>query len=388
MGDCYRFGYGVEKDYEEAVKWYQEAADQGDEEAQNILGDCYRFGWGVEKDYEEAVKWYQEAADQGNADAQRCLGDCYRFGNGVEKNEKKAVEWYREAADQGDAEALKLLGDCYRNGDCVAQNKSEAIEWYHKAAAQGNIVSMATLGKCYYTGEGVKQDDALAYEWFMKAAADNDPTEKFYWDDTVSNEKIIKSGYHYLVNGAGLFYDTQWIPKSEISEYRHQHPGKIARGMSEFVFSDSSRTGCYLYSNLEIARIMETSGIHTVYLDSNLCDEFKGIGSAIGDFFGPIGDFFDGSAIGDFFGDIGDFFDVWAQPIFWTLYFIYGVAYLINAIAFPLPWWGWLLSIPCVLIGSLIYLAGAIEAEYSFEWGCFIGGGLFLGGGMWLLLAL
>lgn len=32
--------------------------------AQNRLGDVYRFGEGVEQSYEEAVKWYQKAAEQ------------------------------------------------------------------------------------------------------------------------------------------------------------------------------------------------------------------------------------------------------------------------------------------------------------------------------------
>ena len=37
LGSCYETGSGVEKDDAEAVKWYRKAAEQGDEEAKNVL---------------------------------------------------------------------------------------------------------------------------------------------------------------------------------------------------------------------------------------------------------------------------------------------------------------------------------------------------------------
>ncbi|MCD8070178.1 MAG: hypothetical protein LUE08_02175 [Akkermansiaceae bacterium] len=52
---------------------------------------------------------YQEAAEQGNAEAQYRLGECYAEGEGVEKDVKEAVRWWRKAADQGHAEARMAL---------------------------------------------------------------------------------------------------------------------------------------------------------------------------------------------------------------------------------------------------------------------------------------
>ncbi len=53
------------EDYDNAVPLLQEAADQGDPVAQNKPGNCNIYGWGVEQDYEEGLKWYHLAADQG-----------------------------------------------------------------------------------------------------------------------------------------------------------------------------------------------------------------------------------------------------------------------------------------------------------------------------------
>lgn len=77
--------------------------------AQFNLGDCYYSGKGVEQSYEEAVKWFRKAAEQGYADAQWMLGVCYYEGKGIEQSYTEAVKWYRMAAEQGSERALKAL---------------------------------------------------------------------------------------------------------------------------------------------------------------------------------------------------------------------------------------------------------------------------------------
>lgn len=57
----------------EAVKWYRQAADQGDVLAQFNLGVFYETGEGVSVDQEQAINWYRKAAQQGHADAQEAL---------------------------------------------------------------------------------------------------------------------------------------------------------------------------------------------------------------------------------------------------------------------------------------------------------------------------
>lgn len=109
-GDDYYFGRnGKTQSYEEAVKWYRKAAEQGYASAQCDLGYCYEKGQGVTKDYAEAVKWYRKAAEQGHAYAQYNLGNRYANGQGVTKDETETVKWYRKAAAQGDEYAQNAL---------------------------------------------------------------------------------------------------------------------------------------------------------------------------------------------------------------------------------------------------------------------------------------
>ena len=86
------------------------------------------------KNYAEAARWYQKAADQGDAGAQTNLGSAYANGHGVPQNQAEAVLWWKKAADQGDANAQFRLGFAYFHGQGVAQDQAEAYFWADLAA--------------------------------------------------------------------------------------------------------------------------------------------------------------------------------------------------------------------------------------------------------------
>lgn len=106
---AYFNGNDVEKDGEEAVKWWTKASQLGHVMAQATLGCCYGEGKGTELDNKKAKYWFGMAARQGNAIAQVNLGICYNEGRGVEKNLKEAKRLFKLAAKQGIAPAHAAL---------------------------------------------------------------------------------------------------------------------------------------------------------------------------------------------------------------------------------------------------------------------------------------
>jgi len=56
-------------DYATALNTFRPLAEQGEAQAQFKLGVMYHQGLEVEQDYEEAVRWYRKATDQGLARA-------------------------------------------------------------------------------------------------------------------------------------------------------------------------------------------------------------------------------------------------------------------------------------------------------------------------------
>jgi TPR repeat protein len=127
----------------------------------------------VEKDYEEAAKWWRKATDQNNPDAQFKLGVLYSSGRGVEKNEEEAVELYRRAAEQNISEAQLKLGVMYYSGrGGGAKDILAAYAWCKIAATNGN-----TDAKCYkdnitmkLTPEQISEAETFAKELLNKIA--------------------------------------------------------------------------------------------------------------------------------------------------------------------------------------------------------------------------
>lgn len=131
-------GNGVEKNEAEAAKWYQKAADAGNDYAQVNLGVFYQTGGcGMQKDIVKAVEWYEKASAQGNAYAQYYLARLYENGVGVKKDMKKAVELYGKAANGGMANAMFTYALKLGLGDGVDANVEEALKWAEKAVTSG-----------------------------------------------------------------------------------------------------------------------------------------------------------------------------------------------------------------------------------------------------------
>lgn len=95
--------------YENAAKYFLQAADKGNVSAFYQLGDLYYNGNGVNKSLPTAKKLFTTAAGQGHKEAQYMLGVMFRNGQGGEKNIQQAKLWLQKAAYQGHSKAARLL---------------------------------------------------------------------------------------------------------------------------------------------------------------------------------------------------------------------------------------------------------------------------------------
>jgi hypothetical protein len=172
LGRCLVNGSGVAKDVGRGLALARESAAAGSSFGQFVVGKCYyHAGWGVAKDYAEAMRWYQLAAAQGHAVAQCKLGLMFARGRGVAHDDAEAARWYRLSAGQGHVRAQFNLGVMFARGQGVAQDDAEAVRWYRLAAAQGHAVAQYNLGFMFEKGRGVTHDDAEAVRWYRLSAA-------------------------------------------------------------------------------------------------------------------------------------------------------------------------------------------------------------------------
>ena len=164
----------VRGDYVQALNILRPLAAQGDAWAPTFIGNMYRDGQGVTQNYQEALKWWRLAADQGTegtAVAQYNIGELYHNGKGVAKNYQEALKWFRLAAAQGSAAAQASIGVMYYRGQGVTQDHKEAGKWFRLAAEQGYAEAQVIIGVMYDKGQGVTQDYASAHMWYNLASS-------------------------------------------------------------------------------------------------------------------------------------------------------------------------------------------------------------------------
>ena len=180
LGFCFLKGYGEMKNREKAEAFFKDSiqsirasAEKGNATDELFLAMSYAYGCGSAPDDREAVRWYKQAAEHGNAQAEYQLGQLYENGldDLVPQNYREAVKWYQKAAEHGNAKAQFDLGLRYSAGDLVPQNDKESFKWFRKSAESGYSKAQFVIGMCYLVGEGVPENETEAAKWFRKAAA-------------------------------------------------------------------------------------------------------------------------------------------------------------------------------------------------------------------------
>ena len=143
-----------------------ELANQGNPEFQHRLA---RHHLAITKDYSEAKKWLELAADQGYSPALIDLGYFYLTEKYTEKDTEKGEGYFRLAIAKGDSNAMLMLGYIYWHGDYVPENKGEALRLWRQSAELGNGGALRALGKCYLYGNVVEKNYDEAFRCFVAA---------------------------------------------------------------------------------------------------------------------------------------------------------------------------------------------------------------------------
>lgn len=131
LGYIYRSGYVngkkvVGKDYPAAISWFSKVVSNSASDfkaslhkyhAADLIGDMYSSGGhGIKRDYLEAVNWYKQSYELGNNyDSPVKLAELYvTGGNGLEKNDAEAVKWLERSHEK--YKTKYLLAEMYEQG--------------------------------------------------------------------------------------------------------------------------------------------------------------------------------------------------------------------------------------------------------------------------------
>jgi TPR repeat protein len=207
-----------EKNYEGAIKWFNESVQEGEGETQFMLSHYV-------KDEEEELWFLKSASDKEHDESQLYLGLTYRnkedfdsalFWFTVLYENKKAgfmryeaarhiaelfikrasswkdfvnaIEWYKKATELGDSLSPYYLGKIYEvslkgktNTDEMPgeyyklnyKDKEEAAKWYLKSAEAEYEDAQYLCANLFFNGRGVIRNYAKSYHWMLRVACSN-----------------------------------------------------------------------------------------------------------------------------------------------------------------------------------------------------------------------
>jgi TPR repeat protein len=149
------------------------AAQLGYKGALHLLGQIYADGGlndNDEPDEKTALKWFLEAADKDDPEAQMVVAEYYEDGKGgLKRNSALVVEWQTKAADLTYPPAQVTLARRYIAGSAVSRDYEKAMNLLQKAIEQQYPDAYYHLAEMYERGRGTKRDKTTALKFYRLA---------------------------------------------------------------------------------------------------------------------------------------------------------------------------------------------------------------------------
>jgi len=142
VGRCHYYGWGTERNYLEAFRWFTKSDQDGHPSAKWFLAYCYCMGRGTAEDPVKGVQMIQSLKRQNQKYPKELLGYCLLYGKGIEPDYAEAKKLLEEA---NTGLSWKYLGDMYDKGLGVPENVPMAVSCYEKAVKAGEASASEEL---------------------------------------------------------------------------------------------------------------------------------------------------------------------------------------------------------------------------------------------------
>lgn len=255
MAQNYENGTGAyNKNIQQALEWYEKAAEAGSIEAQEYLAEVLFEGKnGFQKNDDKALRWNEACAKRGKSSSYLPLAELYSKKNQTEN----VIIWLRKYCELNNEDISQIL----RLGKIIGANKAEGFNWIQKASEAGN--KEATI-LCLNAMKAKSLKDAVPF--YKRAIADG--------NIVVTNEYA-----RLLLNGAN------GIPKDETEGRR------LLEIASNTVFNTYSEYKCddpfiqnyvdsipYLLSNIkngDIDAVFKMILIYRILKDDDMLERMR-----------------------------------------------------------------------------------------------------------------
>jgi TPR repeat protein len=129
-GQFYFYGTLMDKNYLEAFKWFEKAAEQFDPMAFSYLALMHEKGLGAEQDYNQAESFYQKALESGDVKARIALANWYIHGIHYQRDHGKAKDLLTPALEASDSQLVaeySLLLTCSEEYEITDIDSAQSV---------------------------------------------------------------------------------------------------------------------------------------------------------------------------------------------------------------------------------------------------------------------
>lgn len=124
---------------------------------------------------QEAIVWFEKAAEKGLEPAQLQTGRLYRDGTkGIQKNPVKAAFWLQKAASLLNKQDLFSLVQILQRGPKEVRDTKKADEWLELFIKKSTPKELNDLADQYWAGQGVRRNFDLGGALALGAIAKGD----------------------------------------------------------------------------------------------------------------------------------------------------------------------------------------------------------------------
>ena len=157
-------------EYRKANRLCQEASAAGDVQATYFLGTTAELGEGTPKDLAAAAKFYHQASDGGDTDAQERYAQMLILGQGGVPKDFAGGQTLLEKAGHSKSEAADEVAVFLWHGPDPKSHSAAIKTYLQKSFNDGCWIAGRNLAKYYHVGLGGKVDEAQARDYLEKAA--------------------------------------------------------------------------------------------------------------------------------------------------------------------------------------------------------------------------
>ena len=223
MGKIYNNAAYVKYDKQKAINYFKQAAENGNEDAKNLINLIAPEMSSIEeilqeakqaednKDFEKALNLYKEVVNiDDSAEALYFIGRIYNNSEYLHYNKEKAINCFEFAANADNKDAKKImkeiLEEIFQEAKRAEADKDfvKAINLYKKAAGMGSSDALYFIGKIH---SNFNKKEAMYYFKLAADAGNEEARNLISLIEEISQNNTVKSDNNYNEDDDDTDYD-------------------------------------------------------------------------------------------------------------------------------------------------------------------------------------